>query len=75
MLCGSRPSKDNIPFFAPAQVNNLTGLEDVSGKHVFPSYRLMFEHLEAALARGTELVLVSMKCLTGATLMTERHGR
>ncbi|MEO8181273.1 MAG: glycosyltransferase [Deltaproteobacteria bacterium] len=65
-----------VPFssIAPAQVNNLTGIEDAFGKHVFPSYRPTFEFIEAALKRGTEVVLVSMECHTGAMLMAERHG-
>ncbi|MEY4548652.1 MAG: hypothetical protein RL685_4847, partial [Pseudomonadota bacterium] len=33
-----------------------------------------FELIQAELERGTEVVLVSMECHTGATLMAERHG-
>lgn len=66
----------DVPFtsVAPAQVNNLKGIEDAFGRHVFASYGPTFDFIESELARGTEVALVSMECHTAATLMAERHG-
>lgn len=65
-----------VPFTstAPAQLDNLTGIEGAFGRHVFPSYRPTFEFVEAELARGTKVVLINTEYYAGSTLMAERHG-
>ncbi|HEU4582089.1 MAG TPA: nucleotide disphospho-sugar-binding domain-containing protein [Polyangiaceae bacterium] len=65
-----------IPFTstAPAQLDNLSGVEVAFGEHVFPAYRRNFEFIEAELAQGTELVIVNNEYYAGSTLMAERHG-
>jgi rhamnosyltransferase subunit B len=73
---GELASRLGVPFTstAPAQLDNLNGVEGAFGKHVFPSYRPNFELIEAELARGTEVVLINTECYAGSTLMAERHG-
>lgn len=65
-----------VPFTstAPAQLDNLSGVEAAFGKYVFPSYRPNFELIGAELARGTELVIINTEYYAGSTLMAERHG-
>jgi rhamnosyltransferase subunit B len=72
---GDTARKFGVPFTstAPAQLNNLTGVERAFGNHVFPSYRANFAFIEAELARGTELVIVNTEYYAGSTLMAERH--
>lgn len=72
---GELAQKLGVPFTstAPAQLNNLTGIEGAFGNHVFPSYRPNFEFIEAELARGRELVIVNTEYYAGSTLMAERH--
>lgn len=72
---GATAREFTVPFTstAPAQLNNLTGVEGAFGHHVFPSYRPNFEFIEAEIARGRELVIVNTEYYAGSTLMVERH--
>jgi UDP:flavonoid glycosyltransferase YjiC (YdhE family) len=73
---GAAARELGVPFTstAPAQTNNLTGVEGAFGNHVFPAYRPTFAYIEAELARGSELVLVNPESYAASTLMAERHG-
>ena len=72
---GAVARRFDVPFtsVAPAQVDNLAGVEVSFGQHVFASYRPVFGFVEAELGRGNDVALVSMECHTAATLMAERH--
>ena len=73
---GSLAERFGVPFTstAPAQVDNLAGVERSFRDHVFASYQPNFEFIEAELERGAEFVLVSQEPYAASTLMAERHG-
>jgi UDP:flavonoid glycosyltransferase YjiC (YdhE family) len=73
---GNLAERFGVPFTstAPAQLDNLAGVERAFRDHVFASYQGNFEFIEAELERGAELVLVSQEPYAASTLMAERHG-
>jgi rhamnosyltransferase subunit B len=64
-----------VPFtsVAPAQTNNLGGIEHNFGSHVFPSYAPIADFVRAELQRGSELVFVNSEYYAATTLLAERY--
>jgi rhamnosyltransferase subunit B len=64
-----------VPFtpVAPAQTNNLGGVERNFGEHVFPSYAPIADFVRAELRRGRELMFLNSEYYAATTHLAERY--